>query len=160
MTRVAIVLVLSPMLTEGATIATANTCDGANTSPQLAWTGNTMNAQSFAVVLTDKSNGLVHAVIYDIPASATGLPADVEKVYAPTDVPGAHQTDSYTAGMRGYRGPCPPVNGGAHTYEFALFGLDVAALPGASMTTTRAQAVTLINQHKTATVTLTGMYMR
>src|SRR5262245_54233682 len=88
----------SPMLTEGATIATANTCDGANTSPQLAWTGNSMNAQSFAVVLTDKTNGLVHAVIYDIPGTATGLPANVEKVYAPTNVAGGNQNDSYTAG--------------------------------------------------------------
>ena len=119
-----------------------------------------MNAQSFAVVLTDKSNNLVHWVIYDIPASAAGLPASVEKVYAPTNVAGAHQTASYQASTRGYLGPCPPMNGGAHTYEFAVFGLDVAALPGASMTTTRPQAVTLIDQHKTATAKLTGMYMR
>jgi Raf kinase inhibitor-like YbhB/YbcL family protein len=150
----------SPMLTEGATIATANTCDGANTSPQLVWSGNAMNAMSFAVVLTDKTNGLVHWVIYDVPGSATGLPADVSKAYTPSNVPGAHQAASYQTTVRGYLGPCPPASGGAHTYEFAAYGLDVAALPGATMATTRAEAVTLIGQHTTAKATLTGMYMR
>lgn len=150
----------SPMLTEGATIMTANTCDGANTSPQLVWSGNAMGALSYAVVLTDKSNNLVHWVIYDIPAAATGLPAAVEKVYAPTNVMGAHQTASYQATVRGYLGPCPPTNGGAHTYEFAAYGVDVATLPGATMATTRTQAVTLITQHMTAKATLTGMYER
>src|SRR5688572_33315521 len=70
--------ITSPMLTEGTAIAAANTCDGANTSPQLVWSGNAMGALSYAVVLTDKSNNLVHWVIYDIPAAATGLPMAVE----------------------------------------------------------------------------------
>src|SRR6185503_18685346 len=74
----------SPTFTEGGTIAMTNTCDGGNTSPQLDWSGNSMNAMGFAVVLTDKSNNLVHWVIYDIPGTATGLPSNVEKVYAPT----------------------------------------------------------------------------
>jgi Raf kinase inhibitor-like YbhB/YbcL family protein len=151
----------SPMLTEGATIMTAHTCDGANSSPPLVWSGNAMGALSYAVVLTDKSNNnLVHWVIYDIPAAATGLPAAVEKVYAPANVMGAHQTTSYQGTLRGYLGPCPPANGGAHTYEFAAYGVDVATLPGTSMTTTRAQAVPLITQHMTAKATLTGMYER
>jgi Raf kinase inhibitor-like YbhB/YbcL family protein len=144
----------SPVLTEGGTIMAVNTCAGANTSPQLTWTGNTMNAQSFAIVFTDKSNNLVHWVIYDIPGSATGLPANVEKVYAPTNVAGAHQTLSYQ-NVRGYLGPCPP---NTHTYEFAVYALSVATLPGASMTTTRAQAVPLIMQNDVAVATLTGTY--
>jgi len=150
----------SPVLAPSATFMTANTCDGANASPQLAWTGDAHDAQSFAVTLTDTSISLVHWVIYDIPAASTGLPADVMKVYAPANVAGAHQTDSYQAGMRGYLGPCPPQGGGAHTYQFAVYALDVAALPGASMSTTRAQAVPLIQQHMLATATLTGTYAR
>jgi Raf kinase inhibitor-like YbhB/YbcL family protein len=150
----------SPSLTEGAMLMTANTCDGANTSPQLAWTGNALGALSYAVVLTDKTNNLVHWVIYDVPAAATGLPAAVQKVYAPTNVMGAHQTPSYQATVRGYLGPCPPMNGGAHTYEFALYGIDAATLTGATMTTTANQAVMLIAQHDTAKATLTGTYER
>jgi Raf kinase inhibitor-like YbhB/YbcL family protein len=131
-----------------------NACAGANTSPQLVWTGNAMNAMSFAVVLTDKSNNLIHWVIYDIPGTATGLPANVEKVYAPTNVAGAHQTLSYQ-NVRGYLGPCP---GTMHTYEFAVYALSVATLPGATMTTTRAQAMPLIMQNMVASDTLTGTY--
>ncbi len=150
----------SPVLTEGATIMAVNTCDGANTSPELAWTGNAMGAMSYAVVLTDKTNDLVHWVIYDIPANATGLPAAVQKTYAPTNVTGAHQTASYQPTTRGYLGPCPPANGGAHTYEFAAYGIDAATLPGATMMTAPPQAATLITQHMTAKATLTGMYER
>jgi phosphatidylethanolamine-binding protein (PEBP) family uncharacterized protein len=120
-----------------------------------------MGALSYAVVLTDKSfNNLVHWVIYDVPASATGLPAAVEKTYAPTNVMGAHQTTSYQSTARGYLGPCPPIGGGPHTYEFAVYGVDVATLPGASMTTTRPEAVALIMQHMKAKATLTGTYER
>jgi hypothetical protein len=119
-----------------------------------------MGALSYAVVLTDKSfNNLVHWVIYDVPASATALPAAVQKTYAPTNVMGAHQTASYQANVRGYLGPCPPIGGGPHTYEFAVYGVDVATLP-ATMATTGPQAVALITQHMTAKATLTGTYER
>lgn len=150
----------SPDLTEGGTFAAENTCDGANTSPALMWSGDAMGALSYAVVLTDTTNMLVHWVIYDIPASATGLPAAVQKTYSPTNVPGAHQTTSFNMMTRGYLGPCPPPNDGAHVYELALYGLDVAMLPGTSMITTRQQAVPLIMQHQTAKATLTAMYDR
>jgi Raf kinase inhibitor-like YbhB/YbcL family protein len=145
----------SPVLTEGGAISAVNTCNGANTSPQLDWIGQPSGTLSYAVVLTDKSNQLVHAVIYDIPATATGLPANVEKLYTPSNVPGAHQTSSYQTAVRGYNGPCPPSQ---HTYEFALYALDVATLPGATMGTTRSQALTLIQAHDLAMATLTGTY--
>lgn len=150
----------SPVLTEGAMIMSVNTCDGANTSPQLDWTGNNMNAMAFAVVLTDKTfNNFVHSIIYDIPATRTGLPAAVEKVYAPTNVAGAHQTIGLQ-NTRGYAGPCPPVGDGPHTYEFAVYGVDVATLPGTSMASTKAQVLPIIMQHQTAVAKLTGTYMR
>ncbi|MEO8703911.1 MAG: YbhB/YbcL family Raf kinase inhibitor-like protein [Kofleriaceae bacterium] len=144
----------SPMLTEGGRFATANTCNGpSNVSPQLDWTN--VGSPSYAVVLTDTSNNLIHWVIYDIPGTASGLPADVDKTFAPADVVGAHQTASFQAATRGYLGPCPP---NLHTYEFAAFALDVATLPGASMGTTREQAKALITQHIVGIGTLTGQY--
>lgn len=150
----------STALAEGATLMTVNTCDGANTSPDFAWTNPPAGTQSFAVVLTDKTNGLVHWVIYDVPASASGLPAAVMKAYAPSNVPGAHQTASYQTSTIGYLGPCPPAGGGAHTYEFAAYALDATPLPGATQTTTRTQAVATIMQHMLGVATLTGMYAR
>lgn len=84
----------------------------------------------------------------------------MQKVYAPSNVPGAHQTTSYQTAVFGYLGPCPPMGQGVHTYELAAYALDVAALPGASQTTTRQQAVVLIAMHARATARLTGSYVR
>lgn len=148
----------SPTITAGGAIPLAHVCTqrgGTNTSPQLAWTGAPAGTLSYAVVLTDKSNMLVHAVIYDIPGSLTGLPVDVDKVYAPPDVAGAHQTLGYDGATRGYLGPCPP---NAHTYEFAVHALSVAALPGATMATTRAAAVTAITANELGVATLTATF--
>jgi Raf kinase inhibitor-like YbhB/YbcL family protein len=148
----------SPELTEGAMFNAANTCNGANTSPALNWADPPAGTMGFAIVFTDKSNNLVHWVIYDIPSTLTGLPADVDKVFAPPDVAGAHQTASFQANVRGYLGPCPPV---LHTYEFAIHALDVATLPGATMQTNRAQAIAIIDMHRIGTpALLTGMYMQ
>lgn len=153
-------MLTSPALVEGGPIDAAVTCDGANASPELTWTSAPAGTQSFAVVLTDKTNDLVHWVIYDIPATATGLPSGVMKVYSPTNVPGAHQTTSYNTSVTGYLGPCPPQGQGAHTYELAVYALDVPTLPGASSTTTRQQAVPIIMMHALAAATLTGTFER
>jgi Raf kinase inhibitor-like YbhB/YbcL family protein len=146
----------SPAFAEGGTIPDENSCQGVNISPALAWTGAPA-AQSFAVVFTDLSpaTDFVHSVIYDIPSTATGLPEDVDNSYEPADVPGAHQTIGYDGSTRGYLGPCP---GSTHTYEFRVYALDVATLPGATMATTRAQAVTLILEHDVGDAALSGMF--
>lgn len=145
----------SPAFTEGGAIPTVDTCQGANTSPQLAWTGAPTGTQSFAVVLIDVSITLVHWVIYDIPLTATGLPAAVDGVYAPGNVTGAHQTVSVHAPVVGYYGPCPPSK---HTYQFAVYALDVATLPGASATTMRPEALAAILAHQIGSGTLTGTF--
>jgi Raf kinase inhibitor-like YbhB/YbcL family protein len=155
--------ITSTALAEGGAFPEVHTCgpDGmaANTSPPLAWVGPPAGTQSFAVVLTDRTVGLIHSVIYDIPGAATGLPADVDKVFAPPDVAGAHQTVTLGGVAFGYAGPCPPPGAAAHTYRFELFALDVASL-GADMTTTQSQARTLILAHDLASVELTGTYQR
>jgi phosphatidylethanolamine-binding protein (PEBP) family uncharacterized protein len=146
----------SPTITEGGAIPLTHVCaqrGGMNLSPQLAWTGVPAGTMSFVVVLTDTTNGLVHSAIYDIPGTLTGLPADVDKVYAPPDVPGAHQPLSYLTGVRGYAGPCPQV---VHTYELKLYALGTATLPNAMMNTTRPQVVTTAATNLgTATLTAT-----
>lgn len=137
----------------------ANTCTGpGNTSPVFTWTGNALNAQSFVLTLTDPdANNLIHWAIYDIPATATGLPANVEKTYEPANVAGAHQTASAQAAIRGYYGPCPPV---LHTYRFDLYGLDVAVLPGTSMATTRANVVAAATTHMVSHASFTATYQK
>jgi len=147
----------SPAFAEGEAIPVANTCKGANTSPALAWTGAPRSAQSFAMVLTDLSISMAHWVIYDIPDSATELPAGVENVDAPASVPGARQIVSIHAPIVGYYGPCPP-RPPAHTYQFAVYALDTATLPGVSAQSTRPEAIAAIQAHRLDSGTLTGTF--
>ena len=146
----------SPTITEGGVIPLTHVCTnqgGMNLSPQLAFANVPAGTMSFAVVLTDLTNSFVHSAIYDIPSTATALPADVEKVYAPTDVPGAHQTVSISGG-RGYAGPCP---GTVHTYQFKVYALATATLPGSVMSTSRTEVVTAAATNL-GTATLTATY--
>jgi phosphatidylethanolamine-binding protein (PEBP) family uncharacterized protein len=75
-------------------------------------------------------------------------------VFAPPDVPGAHQTRSFS-GSLGYRGPCP---GSTHTYEFAIYALDIAALPNLNMNSSVEDATVQALMHDLGVAKLTGMY--
>ena len=111
-----------------------------------------------AVVLTDLSITLTHWVIYDIPATVTGLPAGVENAYAPANVTGAHQTVSVHAPTIGYYGPCPSRPPPVHTYQFAVYALDTATLPGTSAQSTPPQVIAEVQAHRLGSGTLTGTY--
>lgn len=157
----------SAAFAEGGTFPAVNTCTGADTSPALAWTGAPAGAKSFALVLVDTTIGLNHWAIYDIPATATSLPADVENAAAPANVPGAHQLTSGATNPAkmnpvGFAGPCPPANKGAHTYQFALYPLPDATLPGVAGNTPIAMGVAQIKldalQGGFTPATLTGNF--
>jgi Raf kinase inhibitor-like YbhB/YbcL family protein len=146
----------------GAAIPDANTCNGANTSPDLAWTNPPTGAKSFAVVLTDRTATLTHWVIYDIPATATSLPAHIDNTFQPANVTGAHQTVSVMSQQPkpviGYFGPCPPQPP-AHTYQFTVYALDVATLPGLSGTSLANDGLAEVVIHQMGSASFTGDYV-
>ncbi len=144
----------STAITEGGVIPVRHSCRGANVSPPLAWTGGP-SAPGYALVLTDRSNPLVHSIIWDIPGARTDLPEGVDKVAEPPAVPGAKQPLAYDNQTRGYLGPCP---GSTHTYEFALYAVDASPLPGVTLSSTRAQVLAAIMAHDTASATLTATF--
>jgi len=146
----------STALAEGATFPVDNTCTGTNLSPPFAWGPGPEGTKSYAIVLNDTTIDFLHAIIYDIPETVTALPANVQKVYAPTAPAGAHQTKNYK-GTFGYAGPCPSTE---HVYEFVLYALDVATLPGVSQTVALADAETAIKAHSLGTKKLTGKYKK
>ena len=146
----------STALAEGATFPVDNTCTGTNLSPPLAWAAGPAGTLSYAIVLNDTTIDFLHAIIYDIPESETSLTANVEQVYAPKAPAGAHQTKNYK-GAFGYAGPCPST---LHVYEFVLYALDVAALPGVTQNVTLADAETAIKAHSLGTTKLTGKYKK
>jgi len=141
--------------TEGMAIPAKYTCKGMNVSPDLTWTAGPAGTQSYAVVLTDKSNNLIHWVIWDIPAASLSLPEGVMNVANPATPAGAKQVKSYDNQTFGYLGPCPP---NLHTYEFAVFALDVATLPNVTTGSTRTAVKAEIVKHNPASATLTGTF--
>jgi Raf kinase inhibitor-like YbhB/YbcL family protein len=144
----------STAITEGGTIPTMYSCRGTNVSPPLTWTGGPA-AQGYAVVLTDRSNQLIHSVIWDIPGSVTSLPENVAKVAEPTVPAGSKQALAYNNQTRGYLGPCPNE---MHTYEFALYAVDTHPLPGVTLASTRPQVVAALMANDLALATLTATF--
>lgn len=123
----------SSAFTQGGSIPRKHTGEGQDVSPELSWSNVPNEAKSFALIchdpdaplVTPGAYGFVHWVLYNIPASTTGL---------------AEGTDEYTAGKNnmgktGYNGPMPPEGHGTHNYYFWLLALDqdTQLEPGLSM---------------------------
>jgi len=104
------------------------TCEGKDISPPLAWSGAAGNAKSFAMIVDDPDapdpakpqRVYVHWVVYNIPASATGLPENGSK----TGLPKGAVQGKNDWGKAEYGGPCPP--NGRHRYFFKVYALDTA----------------------------------
>ena len=91
------------------------TCDGANASPPLRWRSPPRGTRAFAleVIDLDSPGGtFTHWTLWNLPASARGVPANVKWRLQGTN----------TFGRIGYGGPCPPA-GPAHHYVFELYAL-------------------------------------
>jgi Raf kinase inhibitor-like YbhB/YbcL family protein len=141
---------------DGSKIDTKYRCMGP--SPDLAWSAAPSATMSYAAVLKDVtpgiSQGYLHWVIYDIPASVASLPENVPIAYAPAAPAGAHQAPIWNNTV-GFNGPCAPS--GTNTYELTVYAVDVATLPGLSMSSTGADTVTAIEAHKLTSAKLTIM---
>jgi Raf kinase inhibitor-like YbhB/YbcL family protein len=144
----------SSAITNGGTIADAYSCQGANISPPLAWTGGPA-AQGYAIVFTDMTNGLIHSAIWDIPAATTSLAENIPKVAQPAVPAGSKQPLAYDNQTRGYLGPCP---GSMHTYQFMLYAVDAYPLPGVTLSSNRTAVRTALNARMVATATLTATF--
>lgn len=111
----------------GGEIPREHTCDGADTSPALAWTGVPEGTKSLVLIVDDPDAPdpeaprmtYVHWVLYDLPPTATGLAsARGDSVALPEGTREGHNDWKRI----GYGGPCPPV--GRHRYFFKLYALD------------------------------------
>ncbi len=126
---------VSPEIKAGRKIADAQVfngfgCQGANVSPALSWSNAPKDTQSFALMVHDPDaptgSGWWHWIIYNIPATATSIPADAGNTKNMLLPPGALQGRS-DFGTTGYGGPCPPP-GKPHHYYFRLYALKVPKL--------------------------------
>ena len=121
---------MSSAFSEGATVPKLHTCEGADLSPPLEWSGAPGSTAGFVLILDDPdapAGTWNHWLLYDIPASLRELPQG----FKPGSV-GQSGTNDF--GRLGYGGPCPPKGHGPHRYFIKLYAVDVAPLglkPGA-----------------------------
>ncbi len=115
---------------EGANIPKPHTCEGADVSPALEWSGEPAETASFTLIMDDPdapAGTWNHWLLFDIPAAAHSL----AQGYKPGQL-GVSGTSDF--GRPGYGGPCPPRGHGPHRYFFRLYAVRAASLglkPGA-----------------------------
>jgi Raf kinase inhibitor-like YbhB/YbcL family protein len=116
--------VTSSAFVAGGSIPAKYTCEGANVSPPLSWTGAPAGTKSFALICDDPDApaGIwVHWVLYNLPPNVDSLSEKTDAVSALSN--GAMQ-GANDFGKVGYGGPCPPP-GKSHRYFFKVYALDI-----------------------------------
>lgn len=151
----------SSVFGSGQSIPTRYTGEGEDGSPPLTWTGVPQSTQELALICDDPDaptpQPWVHWVICKIPASATDLPEDVEKVSKPDTPCGAVQGINSWERV-GYGGPMPPPGHGVHHYHFTLYALDTQL--EATTGLDKEALLKAMSGHIIAQGKLTGLYQR
>lgn len=146
----------SSAFTEGQPIPQKYTCQGADVSPALTWSGVPPSSKSFALITDDPDAPVstwVHWIFYNLPAQTHALPDAVPK------------TEQALGGLQGkndfkkigYNGPCPPP-GNPHRYFFKLYALDNSLNLKAGAT--KQDVEQAIKGHVLANAELMGSYQR
>jgi Raf kinase inhibitor-like YbhB/YbcL family protein len=134
------------------------TCQAADVSPELQWSGAPEQTRSFALIVDDPDAPdpaapkmvYVHWVLYNLPASLKILGQAIEEDALPQGTLQGLNDWKRT----GYGGPCPPI--GRHRYFFKLYALD-ATLPDLGRPT-KAQLEQAMTGHVLAQTVLMGTY--
>lgn len=150
--------ITSPAFAPSGEIPAVCTCEGADTSPRLEWSGAPSGTKSFALIVDDPDAPdpaapkmtWVHWVLYNIPADSTYLAEAVSKLPEGT----LEGTNDWK--RTGYGGPCPPI--GRHRYFFKLYALDTT-LPDLD-SPTKAGLEKAIHGHILAQTQLMGTYQK
>ncbi len=137
-------------------------CSGGNQSPQLQWSGVPDGTRSFAVTVHDPDaptgSGWWHWVVFNIPATTTGLMANAGNLQAGLMPAGAVQSRT-DFGAPGYGGPCPPEGHGPHRYRFTVHALKVEKLALVE-NASAAMVGFMINGNSLGSATLEAIYKR
>jgi Raf kinase inhibitor-like YbhB/YbcL family protein len=151
-------MISSTAFTPNGSIPTKYTCEGADVSPPLAWSGVPANARSLVLIVDDpdapdpKAPKMtwVHWVLYNIPVQAQGLAEDEARSGVPEGaLPGVNDWK-----RTGYGGPCPPI--GRHRYFHKLYALDTVLAD--LKRPTKARLLAAMKGHVLAEAQLIGTY--
>jgi Raf kinase inhibitor-like YbhB/YbcL family protein len=137
---------------------------GEGTSPAMTWANVPAGTKSFVLNMHDMdlarnktTDDQAHWVVWNIPATATGMPEGVPKGSQLAD--GSYQI-SATGPM--YRGPGAPATGPFHHYVFELFALDTTldVKPAGDAFETRTKVIGAIQGHILAKAVYGGLFRR
>ncbi len=140
---------------EGGTIPNLQSCEGADLSPSLEWSGEPRDSRSFAIIVDDPDapgGTWNHWLLWDIPASVHAL----AQGFKPGQL---GQSGNNDFGKSGYNGPCPPRGHGPHRYFFRLYALNVPSL-GLRAGAKRAELDRALKEHVLAETVYMGRYER
>jgi len=137
---------------------------GEGTSPEIKWMNAPAGTQSFVlnmhdmeVVRNKTTDDQAHWVVWNIPATATGIPKGAPK--------GAKLPDgSYQISATGqvYRGPGAAATGPMHHYMFELYALDtkLTVEPAADAFETRTNVMKAMQGHILGKAVYGGLFKR
>jgi Raf kinase inhibitor-like YbhB/YbcL family protein len=157
------VKITSSAFADNGAIPTKYTCESGSemgVSPPLAWEGVPAGAKSLVLIVDDPDAPdpaqpkmtWVHWVLFDLPATTTGLAEDVPRDALPAGT-GEGQNDWKRPG---WGGPCPPI--GRHRYFFKLYALDAPLGPLAGAT--KDTVMKAMEGHVLAQAQLVGTYQK
>ena len=119
-------ILISPAFAPGAAIPAEYTCDGADISPPLTWSGAPGGTRSLVLVVDDPDapgGTFHHWAAFDIAPTVAGFAAG----YGASRPGDRFREARNDFGQSGYRGPCPPP-GPAHHYHFRLLAISRPSL--------------------------------
>ena len=175
--------VTSSAFQNGQKIPIQYTGEDQDISPQISWNKIT-GAQSYVLICDDpdasRTEPWVHWVIFNIPASLSGLPENAERSGVPTpacagginSASGWEKTGKPSrlggtagaiqgkndSGKIGYAGPMPPKGHGLHHYHFKVYALDT--MLDLKEGSTKSDVEKAMKGHIVAQGELTGTYER
>jgi Raf kinase inhibitor-like YbhB/YbcL family protein len=137
---------------------------GEGTSPAMSWANVPPGTQSLVLHMHDldvarnrTTDDQVHWLVWNIRATATGLPEGVPRGATLAD--GSYQT---SATGQVYRGPGAPATGPMHHYMFEIFALDTTldVQPLADAFETRAAVMKAMQGHVLGKAVYGGLFRR
>ena len=148
----------SSAFSTGGNIPVEHTCEGADLSPPLSWSGIPAGTKSLALIVDDPDAPdpaaprmtWVHWLLYNLPPAAAGLPEGV----VPAALPAGTREGINDWKRTGYGGPCPPI----HRYFHKLYALDTL-LPDLERPTKK-QLEKAMQGHVLAQAELIGTYQK
>ncbi len=144
------VQVTSTAFVAGGALPAEHTCDGADISPPLAWTGVPAGTVELAVTVRDADvSGFVHWVVAGIDPAVVGLGAG--------GVPEGAVEAMNGFGTVGWRGPCPP-DGEVHRYDITVHALTTPS--GVTAGAVGSEAAAAVEAVAAPRTTLTATYGR